>query len=532
MSDKMLGFHFDLKRAMWKREYMDAFCDQLKAWGYNTILYELEDKFRFRNHPAVVHTDAFSHEETADFVASCRNKGLQVVPLVQTLAHSESVVGKPEYAHLRESLEHEEQYDPFNDEARALILEFIDEIIEVMRPETYFHLGADETRSLGSSERGTQAIREIGIGGLYMQHLLPIIEHVHERGLRPIIWADMVLLHPYVLENIPKYVVMMEWDYTTQGERLKRARATIGDGASHLSRNLSWNEIEQQDTPSFDKYMAPYAVDEQTRKDGSFRPFYRTDALVAAGFDVITASATRCSGDMIGTPASRHLGNCFHSARKGAEAGIGNVVTCWAVRHNHPELSLPSIHAASRAFQNGSKFDARELTAAFAASQFGAEMPELPEALALVQPGFLPCRAEQNLRIRKREQEGEDAIADAVRKLTEEHGGKDGAASLLKKLQEDYARARDTFEGLKNRATHNADEFDYWLEGIDVNAFHAQFWLALVEGNLEEARPALLDRLTGLRENTRQLFARTYPAQSVEEEVDVRYGLIEECLKP
>ena len=137
---KILAYHFDLKRAMWTRSYMDTMVDRLRDWGYTHILYEVEDKLRFSNHPAIPHEDAVSIEETSEFVRRCRAKGMDVIPFVQTLGHSSYVLKHDEYAHLRETQEITYQYDPGSKPALELIYELIDEVIRVMEPSNYFHI--------------------------------------------------------------------------------------------------------------------------------------------------------------------------------------------------------------------------------------------------------------------------------------------------------------------------------------------------------------------------------------------------------
>jgi hypothetical protein len=212
MTGKMLAFHFDLKRPMWRRDSMHTMVGRLKEWGFNTILYEIEDKLKFKNHPAISHKDVWSQEETSDFVAECCSLAVEVIPLMQSLAHAECVVGKPQYAHLREEANVTDQYDPLSDEARALILELFDQIIEVFEPREFFHVGGDKAWHLGKSEKCRPLIEKIGVGGLYLRQMLPIFEHLNERGLRPMLWDDMILKYPDIIQQIPRDVVMVNWD--------------------------------------------------------------------------------------------------------------------------------------------------------------------------------------------------------------------------------------------------------------------------------------------------------------------------------
>lgn len=49
----MFAYHIDLKRAMWRLDYLLEFMRRLKQWGFNSVVLEIEDKFRFSRHPHV-----------------------------------------------------------------------------------------------------------------------------------------------------------------------------------------------------------------------------------------------------------------------------------------------------------------------------------------------------------------------------------------------------------------------------------------------------------------------------------------------
>ena len=525
MSDQMFAYHFDLKRAMWTREYMAAMVDRLAEWGFNTIVYEVEDKFRFGNHPALAHADAWTGDETRDLAQACRAKGVEVIPLIQSLGHAESVVGKPEYAHLREAADITDQYDPTCDEARALLIEMFDEIIDATRPREFFHMGGDETWSLGKSAKCAPIVAEIGVGGLYLRHMLPLLEHVHGRGLRPIIWADIVLAHPEIIADVPKFVVMMDWDYWTAEERPAGIQLW-GSGQK------TWDEYRELDLPQFREHLERYAVDEQTPRDGTFRQFYCTDALREMGFDVITASANRSYGDMVGVPFNeRHLPNGFYFARKGFAAGMGNLVTSWAVRHNHPETDMPGTFAAVVATQGESDFDAAGIYRRFTTEHYGVEMPEFGGAVEKAQVSFTAGQACFVERDRKALEAGDDPLPGRLAELEKEHGGRDGAVAFLERTAAGYGEARATFVELKDRAKRNARSFDFWIEGVDVNALYADFLLAALKGTLAVGAAELLARIEALRERTRALFSETYAARSVDAEVELRYGYHERHLR-
>ena len=516
----MLAFHFDLKHAMWSESYMNRFASMLAGWGYNTILYEVEDKFRFSRHAAIAHRDALSAAETGARMASLRKRGFTVIPMVQSLGHAEYVLTKPGYEHLRESPAHSSQYDPLSEESKALVCELIGELVDAIRPEDFFHLGGDETWNLGQSEKCKPVVADIGTGGLYLRHMLRIVEHVIRRGLRPVLWADIALTHPDIVAQFPREVVWMDWDYWTGGERWDSIRIW-GKGV------YTRKDLAMQDLPSFHQHLARFAIDEQTGRDGTFRGFYCTDALRDGGFDVIVAPATRCYGDTMGIPYNTvHLPNCFAAARKGRQAGLGACVTSWAVRHSHPEVNLPGAFAAAQAFAGGQRFDRTALLRTYTERHYGAAMPEFAEAVHQAEVR-VPWSESREMPAPGKEQE---ALKAWLARVDQQPGGRAALCAAVESAATGFQAAEASLAAMRSKAKTNARNLDYWLEGVGYSAFCSAFARAALEERLAAEASSLREQLTAQRERTRVLFADTFPITSVNEELSIRYAFHEAIL--
>ncbi|MDD5483447.1 MAG: family 20 glycosylhydrolase [Kiritimatiellae bacterium] len=524
---KMIAYHLDFKRAMWKNDYLARFTERLKKWGYNALLLEMEDKFRFAEHPAVSHGEAWGRAQTSAFAAKCRGRGMDVIPLMQSLGHLEFIVGKKEYAHLREAPDLAKHIDVTNPDAIPFLTKLYDEIIAVVRPEKYFHLGGDETWALGNSRRCAPLLRKFGRGGLYLRHMRPLWEHIHQRGLTPVIWADMVLSHPDILGKIPKYVALMDWNYWITNEREKSILVWGGFGRGNRWFNLK-NLNRRADRP-FRRHLLKYALDRQTRRDKTFRAFYCADALHAKGFTVLTAPASRCAGDLIGIPlSSRHIPNCYYVARRGVRGGKGTLVTSWAVRHNHPETNLPAAYAAVWGLKRKGDFDQRAFWKDYTAGMYGVDLPCFGEAVAFAEKGagipFLQAHILQN----KVKTAGKKRcpLAKPLADFARARGGRRATRIYLESILEDYEKAAVMFRGFRRNARRNAGNFDFWLEGIAVDGLLIRAALAVLKKSLPGERKALICALRRVRRQTARLFAATYLPQSVQEELKVRYEVI------
>jgi hypothetical protein len=388
--------------------------------------------------------------------------------------------------------------------------------------------------------------------------MTPLFEYLHRRGLRPIIWADIVLGHPSVIGRLPRDVVLMDWEYYVGGERWPKMRLWGS------LREVTWAEYQTIEDAEFRRYLEPHYVDEQTRRDGSLRAFGSVDALRAMGFDVITASAARCYGASMGAPANHiHLPNVFYSARKGFERGLGHCVTSWAVRHAHPETALPAFFAAPWAKKVSGAFDLDALACAFTRDHFGVEIPEMAEAIRLTSAWLPLAESAWLTQCVERAQAGRDPLVEWVASLDKEEGGPPAIAALVEKAAAGFTEARRLFAGMRSKAGRNSASLEFWIEGAELLAFYADFDRALIRGALrtcekiggrgDRVPPSdenmrfveqpifshalrreadrLLADLAARRNATRRLFADTYTDRGVEQELSARYGFHEARLR-
>lgn len=527
---KTFAYHLDFKRAMWKRPYLDAFIARLGKWGYNALVCEMEDKFRFDHLSAVNHPEAWTHAAVSDFAAKCRKAGIQVIPLMQSLGHLEFIVGKKEYAHLREAPGLTAHIDVTNPDSIPFLINLIDEIIEAFRPPQYVHLGGDETRQLGNSKRCAPLMKKIGRGGLYLKHMLPLLEHIHKRGLTPIIWADMALTYPDIIAKMPKYAAFMEWEYYLTSERSKKVIVWGGFGSGN--NQLNREQLRKKADLPFRRNLMKYALDDQSRKDGLLNAFYCTDALLAKGFKVLTAPANRCSGDLVGIPiSSRHVPNCFYFSRKGMRVGAGTLVTSWAVRHNHPEVDLPGTYAAAWGLEKKGDFHSDEFWKAYTAEMYGVELPGFAEGVTLAENGEkIPFLHAQTLRNLSTNGIKTISLKNLPADLAFKLGGKNKARLYLENVLGGYGKASAMFKRFQKKAHRNAGNLEYWLEGIAANGLLLRLALAILNKSLPRERNRLAMALARTRNKTWKLFNKTYLPQGVANEAVIRYGFITKCL--
>jgi hypothetical protein len=98
----MIGFHIDMNMAQFRADYLERWLRELARIGYNTILWEAENNVRWETCPECVAPEAFSKKEFKRLLDLCHELGLESVPLLQTLGHSEYALKHDRYRDLRE----------------------------------------------------------------------------------------------------------------------------------------------------------------------------------------------------------------------------------------------------------------------------------------------------------------------------------------------------------------------------------------------------------------------------------------------
>ena len=343
----MRGFHINFGglRHMGCEQSLKVL-EGMRRWNLNTVLIEYAERFPYGQHGRISSVDSLTREQVSALVGRARELGIQVIPLQQCLGHVEHVLSHDEYAHLREEEEKRDQWCPLNEGAFDLFRELVDDVIEAHPGLEMIHLGGDETRRLGECPRCADFAREKGKGGLYLEFVKRAIQHVLDRGLTPIVWDDMICHYPEILDELPRELVIMYWEYwTTQAESAVFVARPEGRGVVVDRRwKDEWaGELDEVERRMIDRFTAP--IDFETDFSAEFlarfgpylgegfpkrvRAFPYLEYYRDHGFRVIGCGAGGSNYSLWnGLPDfPRYMDNIAAWSRRMAESGCRGVVT-------------------------------------------------------------------------------------------------------------------------------------------------------------------------------------------------------------
>jgi len=341
------GVYLDCSRGkVPKLETLKQLVERLAYWKINELQLYVENVFTFKRHPAIGRGfSPFTPEEILALQDYCKAHHIRLVGSLASFGHMEKILMLPEYQRLGE-LPCFRGYPggttlcPTDAGAIKLVSELYEEFVPLFEA-VDFNVCGDEPFELGKGRSKIRASR-IGIGRLYLEYLLKLYRLCRKYGKRMNLWADIILRYPELLRDIPKDVVLLNWDYNVAGRRMAKTK-----------------EIAQ-------KHLA---------------------FMVCPGTS---------SWNTHGTRLPNAMGNVAEFAKAGRRYGAeGLLNTDWGDNghRNFLGLSLHGFaHGAAHSW-NSDGVDDKTFTHRFCTNVFGAAHNKLAKAIELIGSTYLTCGA-------------------------------------------------------------------------------------------------------------------------------------------
>lgn len=234
---------------------------KMALMGMNAFMLYTEDTYEIDGYPYFGYMRGrYTKEELRELDGYAIKLGIELIPCIQTLGHLATHL---KWAASTEYKDSAGNLFPGIDATYKLIDSMLSTVSECFTTRRV-HIGLDETHELG---RG----RTLSINGyrppseLYLEHLNRVVEMVKARGLRPMMWSDMMMLfaavgdtngkHGYDLRNehtdkmkglIPEGLEQVFWDYYNPDEsfyqkNVENHRKYLGNCAMFAGGIWAWS---------------------------------------------------------------------------------------------------------------------------------------------------------------------------------------------------------------------------------------------------------------------------------------------------
>ena len=196
------GFYHDVSRGKIPTvETLKSLIDKMAYFKLNSLQLYVEHTFEFKEYEDIIkRTGYLTKEEIKELDDYCYDNFIEFVPSVSTFGHLYELLESEKYKELCviENFKKEEHLwlnrmkhhtiDPLNPESIKVIESIITQYIPHFKTDK-FNICCDETFDL------------------------QIIAHVKSRGKSVMMWADILLKYPEVIDELPKDIYLLNWWY-------------------------------------------------------------------------------------------------------------------------------------------------------------------------------------------------------------------------------------------------------------------------------------------------------------------------------
>ncbi len=221
-------------------EHMDTvlkYFDLAAGAGMNMVILYLEDRIRTKTYPYPPEGEAYTEDQIREMVAYADKLGLELVPVVSPVGHTERFLRFDELKPLAElyggfdgrfaKAENIKEFGetcPMREETSKFMEAYLAEVAALF-PSKYFHIGFDEIFNMGFCDKCGKVLKEQGLPVLFRDTLLHYYNVLKKLGKTVMIWDDMLEQCDSVVDDLPKDIVMCAWFYRFY-QRYPEARFT------------------------------------------------------------------------------------------------------------------------------------------------------------------------------------------------------------------------------------------------------------------------------------------------------------------
>ncbi|MBN1302221.1 MAG: family 20 glycosylhydrolase [Melioribacteraceae bacterium] len=183
----------------------------IAKYKMNTYMPYMEDMLRFESYPQIGEgRGALTKNEVKEIIEYAGKYFVEVIPIFQTLGHYENILSMKEFV----------KYAEFpgaaslcvTDESVYVFLENMLKEVFGLFPSEYFHMGADESYDVGLG-RSKDELENSTLADLHAGHYKRVYEICKKYNKKVMMYGDIILSHPEILEKIPEDIVIVDWHY-------------------------------------------------------------------------------------------------------------------------------------------------------------------------------------------------------------------------------------------------------------------------------------------------------------------------------
>lgn len=183
----------------------------LARYKMNTYCPYIEDMFVFKHHPLIGKgRGALTPQEVKELDAYARKYYVEIIPIFETLGHWENILAKPEYVRYAE-FPGAHTLNVSDESVYSMLDEMIGEL-SVSYSSRFFNMAADESWDVGLGVN-KERVAKSDLATVHAEHYKRVVDLIRKHGKKPMMYGDIILNNPTILEKIPQDITIVDWHY-------------------------------------------------------------------------------------------------------------------------------------------------------------------------------------------------------------------------------------------------------------------------------------------------------------------------------
>ncbi|MBN1638029.1 MAG: beta-N-acetylhexosaminidase [Ignavibacteriales bacterium] len=186
----------------------------IARYKMNTYMPYIEDVLEFDCYPSIGKgRGALTKEEVKEIIKFADEHFVEVVPIFQTLGHYENILVMKEFLDYAE-FPGAASLCVANENIYIFLENMLKEIFELF-PSEYFHMGADESYDVGLG-KSRHLVANSSLAQVHADHYKKVYSICRKYNKKVLMYGDIILNHPDILNELPKDVTIVDWHYRAE----------------------------------------------------------------------------------------------------------------------------------------------------------------------------------------------------------------------------------------------------------------------------------------------------------------------------
>lgn len=189
-------------------DYVKKMIETLAEYKFNFFNLYTEHVFKLESHPDIAPQDGLTAHDIKELEKFAKPYFIEFIGNQQCFAHAEKTLQIPFYDDITDT---KYNLNPGTEKT----YDFLEDVFSEVAPaysSTLFNINCDETEGLGSG-KAHDYVEKTGATKAYYKHINRVNEILKKYGKRVMMWGDIAVKHPEIIENLPQDMMIISWSY-------------------------------------------------------------------------------------------------------------------------------------------------------------------------------------------------------------------------------------------------------------------------------------------------------------------------------